>query len=114
MREMTRDVVQKEVQMLPSREELALTIDETDWSSLRAHLRRGGLILVDDSLDLADTAHKVAADDIEIIQQLVETGMIGKPSDSKIRSWEEDKTKKFAMLIVSPYVLFQEKMPTFH
>jgi hypothetical protein len=100
--------------MLPSKEEMALTIDEADWGSLRAHLKRGGLILVDDSLDLADTAHKVAGDDIEIVQQLVENGMIGKPSDAKIRSWEEDKHKKFAMLIVSPYVLFQEKMPTFH
>src|SRR6185369_6368463 len=100
--------------MLPSKEEMALTIDETDWNSLRAHMQRGGLILVDDSLDLADTAHKVAADDVENIQHLVENGMIGKPSDSKIRSWEEDLHKKFAMLIVSPYVLIQEKMPTFH
>jgi hypothetical protein len=100
--------------MLPSKEEMALTIDEADWSCLRAHLQRGGLILVDDALDLADTAHKVAVDDIEIIQQLVEQGMIGKPSDEKIRSWEENLSKKFAMLIVSPYVLFQEKMPTFH
>lgn len=100
--------------MLPSKEEMGLTIDETEWSTLRAHLGRGGLILVDDTLDLADTAHKVAADDIQIIQQLVDNGMIGKPSDAKIRIWEEDKKKKFAMLIVSPYVLFQEKMPTFH
>lgn len=100
--------------MLPTKEEMALTIDEADWSSLRAHLHRGGLILVDDSLDLADTAHKVAADDIEMIQDMVENGMIGKPSDSKIRTWEEDKQKKFAMLVVSPYVLFQEKMPTYH
>lgn len=100
--------------MLPSKEEMALTIDETDWISLRAHLQRGGLILVDDSLDLADTARKVAADDIVVIQDLVENGMIGKPSESKIRTWEEDKHKKFAMLIVSPYVLFQERMPTFH
>ncbi len=100
--------------MLPSKEEMALTIDEAEWSCLRAHLHRGGLILVDDALDLAETAHKVATDDVEIIQQLVESGMIGKPSDSKIRSWEDDQHKKFAMLIVSPYVLFQEKMPTFH
>lgn len=104
----------KENRMLPSKEELALTIDEADWSCLRAHLGRGGLILVDDSLDLADTAHRVAADDIESIQQLVEQGMVGKPTDAKIRSWEENVDKKFAMLIVSPYVLFQEKMPTFH
>jgi hypothetical protein len=100
--------------MLPSKEELALTIDEADWSCLRAHLRRGGLILVDDALDLADTAYKVAADDAGTIRNLIENGMIGKPSDTKIRLWEEDLHKKFAMLIVSPYVLFQEKMPTFH
>jgi hypothetical protein len=100
--------------MLPSKEELALTIDEAEWDMLRAHLHRGGLILVDDSLDLADTAHKVAADDVESIQHMMENGMIGKPTDAKIRSWEENIHKKFAMLIVSPYVLFQEKMPTFH
>jgi len=100
--------------MLPSKEEMALSIDEADWSCLRAHLKRGGLILVDDTLDLAETAHNVAADDIAIIQHLVEKGMLGKPSDSKIQSWEEDIHKKFAMLIVSPYVLFQEKMLTFH
>ncbi len=100
--------------MLPSKEELALTIDEAEWSCLRAHLNRGGLILVDDALDLAETAHMVAADEIKTITELVERGMLGKPSDSKIRRWEEEREKKFAMLIVSPYVLFQEKMPTFH
>lgn len=100
--------------MIPNKEELALAIDETEWSFLKAHLERGGLILVDDSLDLADTALKVASDDIEVIQQLVETGKIGKPSEAKIKSWDDNKLKKFAMLIVSPYVLFQEKVPTFH
>jgi len=40
--------------------------------------------------------------------------MIGKPSEAKIRSWDDNKMKKFSMLIVSPYVLFQEKVPTFH
>ena len=102
------------MRMIPSKEEMALEIDEAEWSFLRSHLQRGGLILVDDSLDLADTAHKVAADEAETIQHLVEIGMIGKPSDAKIRTWEEDTHKKFAMLIVSPYVLIQEKMPTFH
>ncbi|MDD2367250.1 MAG: DUF2288 family protein [Desulfuromonadaceae bacterium] len=100
--------------MLPSKEEMALTIDEAEWGDLRAHLGRDGLILVDDTLDLADTAHKVAADDVQIIQKLVENGMLGKPSEAKIRIWEENKNRKFAMLIVSPYVLFQEKIPTYH
>ncbi|MDO9069437.1 MAG: DUF2288 domain-containing protein [Deltaproteobacteria bacterium] len=100
--------------MIPDREELALSIDEAEWDILRSHLERGGLILVDDSLDLADTALRVASDDIEAIQQWLERGLLGKPSGSKIRFWDENKQKRFAMLIVSPYVLIQEKMPTFH
>lgn len=100
--------------MLPSREELALTIDEAEWSLLRMHLERGRLILVDDSLDLADTALKVAADDSESVQHLLTIGKLGAPSLSQLRAWDADTHKRFAMLIVSPYVLIQERMPVFH
>ena len=100
--------------MIPNKEDLILSIDEAEWGMLRAHLERGGIILVDDNLDLADAALRVATDDVEAIQRWVESGMIGKPSDSKIRAWDDNKQKKFAMLIISPYVLIQEKMPTFH
>jgi hypothetical protein len=100
--------------MIPSKEDLALAIDEAEWSWLRAHLSRGGLILVDDSLDLADAAHKVACDEAKVIEQWVISGRIGKPSESQMHSWDSENHKKFAMLIVSPYVLIQEKTPTFH
>jgi hypothetical protein len=100
--------------MMTTKEELALTIDETEWGWLRAHLERGGLILVDDSLDLAEAALKVAADDIDVKEQWVSSGKLGKPSETQILHWNEEKQKKFAMLIVSPYVLIQERLPTFH
>lgn len=100
--------------MITTKEDLALTIDETEWSWLRAHLNRGGLILVNDSLDLADAALKVAADDSAAIEQWVSDGKIGKPSEAQILHWNEDKQKKFSMLIISPYVLIQERLPTFH
>lgn len=100
--------------MLPLREELALTIDEAEWSILRMHLERGRLILVDDSLDLADTALKVAADDAEGVQQLLTMGKLGAPSPSQLRAWDADMQKRFSMLIVSPYVLIQERRPVFH
>jgi hypothetical protein len=102
------------LQMSSTKEELALTIDETEWSWLRAHLNRGGLILVGDSLDLAEAAFKVAADDVAVIEQWVRDGKIGKPSETQILHWNEDKQKKFSMLIISPYVLIQERLPTFH
>jgi len=100
--------------MLLSKEELALSIDEAEWDWLRAHLERGGIILVADSLDLADAALRVAADDTDVINDWVNAGKIGKPSESQITSWDSNRRKKFAMLIVSPYVLIQEKIPTFH
>jgi len=100
--------------MNATKEDLALTIDETEWSWLRAHLEQGGLILVNDSLDLAEAALKVAADDVATIEQWISDGMIGKPSETQILLWNGDKRKKFAMLIVSPYVLIQERLPTFH
>jgi hypothetical protein len=100
--------------MISSKEELALSVDEAEWGWLRAHLERGGLILVDDSLDLADAAIKVAEDDAAAIEQWVRAGRIGKPSESQIHHWDSDHHKKFAMLVVSPFVLIQEKIPTFH
>jgi hypothetical protein len=100
--------------MIASREELALSIDEAEWDWLRAHLERGGLILVDDNINLADAALKVASDDVDTIEDWVSTGKLGKPTESQIHAWDKEKHKKFAMLIVSPYVLIQEKMPTFH
>jgi hypothetical protein len=100
--------------MIASKEDLALSIDEADWNWLRSHLERGGIILVDDSINLADAALKVADDDVETIENWITAGRIGKPTESQIHAWDAEKDKKFAMLIVSPYVLIQEKIPTFH
>ena len=57
---------------------------------------------------------KVAADDTAAIEQWIIDGKLGKPSESQINNWNEQKQKKFAMLIISPYVLIQERLPTFH
>jgi len=100
--------------MTTTKADLALTIDETEWCWLRAHLERGGLILVNDRLDLAEAALKVAEDDTTAIEKWINDGMFGKPTETQIGHWNEDKQKKFAMLIVSPYVLIQERLPTFH
>ncbi|MBL0224254.1 MAG: DUF2288 domain-containing protein [Geobacteraceae bacterium] len=100
--------------MAATKEDLALTIDETEWSWLRAHLERGGLILVNDSLDLAEAGLRVAEDDVAVIEHWVSTGKLGKPTEAQITHWNDEKQKKFAMLIISPYVLIQERLPTFH
>lgn len=100
--------------MTVTREDFALAVDEAEWDYLRAHLERGGLILVDDTLDLVDTAVKVSGDDVGPIQLWIAAGKIGKPTDSQIHAWNNERQKKFSMLIVSPYVLIQERLPTIH
>lgn len=94
--------------MTKTREELVLEIVEADWANLRAHLERGGLILVDHSLDLDEVALKVTSDDATSIGQWINSGLLTKPSSDQIVHWDADGEKHFRMLIVSPYILIQE------
>jgi hypothetical protein len=99
--------------MIPSREELALLADEVDWSCLRAHLARGGLIIVSADLDLISVAISVAGDDSSSIGRWISEGKLAKPSETQICEWDADSSKIFTMLIASPYVLIQELPATF-
>jgi hypothetical protein len=94
--------------MSTTKEELATKIDLIDWFSLRAHLERGGLIVVDPMLDLAEVGAAVVADDVKQIERWVLAGMIGKPSAERVGGWDAEKDKEFLCLITSPYVLLQE------
>jgi hypothetical protein len=95
--------------MTVSKEELATKIDVADWIMLRAHLERGGLIVVDGMLDLVEVAAGVAADDVKSIERWILSGLIGKPTAQQIERWDAEKEKRFLCLIVSPYVLVQEE-----
>ena len=97
--------------MKNSKEELTLQIDEAEWSQLRGHLERGGIILIDGEINLAEAALRVACDDSEIIKEWLISGLISKPSEAQIKNWDGNINTKFSMLIVSPYVLIQEKIP---
>ncbi|MCM0080906.1 DUF2288 domain-containing protein [Geomonas sp. Red32] len=97
--------------MTVTKEELATKVDLTDWFSLRAHLERGGVILVDPMLDLAEVGVKMAEDDVKTLERWVSSGMVGKPSAELIGRWDAEKKKMFRCVIVSPFVLVQEEQP---
>lgn len=97
--------------MIVTKEELAAKIDIVEWFMLRAHLERGGVIVVDPLLDLAEVGGGVAADDVKTIERWVSSGLIVKPTAQQIESWDAEKGKRFLCLIVSPYVLVQEESP---
>jgi len=97
--------------MTVAKEELAAKVDMADWQMLRAHLERGGLIVVDSLLDLAEVGVGVAADDVKSIERWILAGLLGKPTTHQIEQWDAEKGKGFLCLIVSPYVLIQDKSP---
>lgn len=94
---------------VPTREELAATVDEAAWDWLRAHLERGGLIVVARELDIVDAGVKIAADDTAAVGGWIVGGKLAKPSPEQVAAWDRDREKRFLCLIVSPYVLIQEK-----
>jgi hypothetical protein len=100
--------------MTTTREELALTIDESEWGWLKPHMERGALILVSDQIDLADAAYRVASDDSITIGDWISKGCLSKPDNEQIKQWDLERSKRFSMIIISPYVLIQERLPTCH
>ena len=93
------------------KEELATKVDLVEWHLLRAHLERGGVIVVDPLLDLVEVGVAVAADEVKTIERWIVSGLIGKPTAAQIEAWDTNKGKPFSCLIVSPYVLIQEESP---
>ncbi len=94
--------------MLVSQEELALQVDVAEWSWLRAHLERGGVIIVDQTLDLVEAGRTIAADDSATVTAWIESGRLAKPGVEQIAAWDAMPGKTFRTLIISPYVLIQE------
>jgi len=95
-----------------TREKLALQVDVADWHTLRAHLERGGLIVVDPALDLTEVGTRIASDDVPLVENWILKGQIGKPTHLQVERWDLGRMDKvFRCLIVSPYVLIQEETP---
>lgn len=92
----------------PTREELALAIDEAEWGWLRAHLERGGIIIVGPALDIAEVGLALALDDSATVRGWIAEQKLTKPSAAQIAAWDRQESKRFQSLIVSPYVLIQE------
>jgi len=95
----------------PTKEELALQVDVAEWSWLRAHLERGGVIVVAPELEIAEVGERIARDDTATVGAWIESGKLAKPSESQIAAWDADSSARFNTLIISPYILMKEQRP---
>lgn len=89
------------------RTHLANEVHRVDWKPLAAHAKRGGLVLVDATLDLIEVAVAVATDDSASVQEWMGAQRLTKPTEAQIESWEGDAEDRFTVVIVQPYVLAQ-------
>ncbi len=84
------------------------SLDEAEWSWLKAHAQRDGLIFVSQSLDLLQVGGTIAQDHSEKVKEWIQGGLLSKPTREQMDQWEQTPGKRFLSLVVQPYVLIQE------
>jgi hypothetical protein len=86
---------------------LARQIQRVDWKPLAPHAKRGGLLVVNPGLDLAEVAYAVAGDDRRRVETWLQARELGRATAEQIESWGEETEECFLFVIVQPYVLVQ-------
>ena len=89
-------------------QKLSRQLDEVDWSGLREHVARDGIIMCSLELDLIETAIAVAEDRADWVSEQVSAGLIGKPTPEQLSTFEAHPNTLFRFLIVQPFVLVQQ------
>jgi len=91
-----------------------MTLDELNAQALvvpfvemEPHLKRGAVILVDPTLDLAEVGLMLAQDDRPAVESLLQQQLLEKASMRDFEAWRRDK-RFFRILIVQPFVLAQD------
>jgi hypothetical protein len=103
-----------ETGMTPTRENLALSVDEAEWGWLRGHLERDGLVVVGPNLDLVEAGLKITLDDTAAIEGWIREQRLTKPTAEQVADWDRQRGKRFLILIVSPFVLIKEEPGTIY
>ena len=94
------------------RESLAEGLGEAPWSMLEAHAQRDGLIIVSPELDLLDVAVALAQDDGASVAGWMNEGRLTKPDAAALAAHAEDEAHQWPFIIVAPFVLVHERVPT--
>lgn len=79
-------------------------VDEAEWSMLAIHYDRGAIVFIDPQLDIIDVAVKVIRDQVDIVKDWTDQGLVYNPKEKDI---EVDKSIKYSFIITQPYVLIQ-------
>jgi len=97
------------------REKLESELATANWTELKPHRERGGLILVAASQSLVSVGVAFHEDDKSQVEKWLANGAISKCSSSQAKEFEESEHElKFEYLILQPFVLVKKIKPNFH
>ena len=89
----------------------SLTIDElrdlillAPVTDMEPHIKKGQLILIDPSLDLAETAFLIATNDHPRINDYIAKSLLSRPSIESYAAWKQEKIF-FEFVITQPFVI---------
>jgi hypothetical protein len=94
------------------KQELAEMVGPAEWRWLSPHAERGAVVLVDNHLDLAEVGVAIATDDVATVNRWVAEALLTKPDPPQMDRWDQTVNKQFQSLIVQPFVLVQDSLPT--
>lgn len=92
-----------------SKEDLNLQTATVEWQELVKHFARGVVIHVDSNLDLVEVAHGMASDDVQLMQNWLDSGSVRRASDEDARDWTM-REPHFWCVVAAPWVLVQERI----
>lgn len=78
----------------------------TPFVELEPHLKRGAVVLIDETLDLAEVGLALVEDRKEWIAELIADLRITKASPVEVEKWRREK-QFFKIVIVQPFVVAQ-------
>lgn len=94
---------------LPQDETFQKLLRETgkiEWKLLSPHFESGGLVLVENPLDLVKVAHSFAVDDKEAVAAWLESGQLQRVDKDQVEVWDA-ANPTFWAVVVAPWVLIQ-------
>ncbi len=91
------------------RDELLAKLGVVLWSDLQAHAKRDALIVVTGALDIVDAGVALAQNDVERVQQWIQSGLLTKPTAAELELWSIDSAARFETLIIAPFVLMRPR-----
>lgn len=90
------------------RAQVNLETAQIGWRELQPYFARGATVVVEESLDLVDVAFQISKDNKAQVAQWLESGQIGKVTDTQALAWYETDALLWAV-VARPYVLVQQR-----